>query len=91
MKSALIPSLQVDLDLRRAIEAVLREEESLSTFMEKPLRDQITRCQLQREFVVHGLASRDEARRADEYFPAESVHAELHALLTKASADNTER
>lgn len=91
MKSALIPSLQVDLDLHLAVEAVLREEESLPTFTEQLLEDQMTRCQLQRAFVAHGLASRDEARRTGEYFSVESVHAELHSLLTKASVDNTKK
>lgn len=89
MKSALMLSLPADPELRQAVEAVLREQENLPTFMEQPLRDQVTRWQMQREFAAHGLASGDVARRSGEYFLAESVHAELHGLLTKTSAGNT--
>jgi hypothetical protein len=34
--------------------------------MEQSLRDVVTRLQLQRQLVVRGLASREEARRAGE-------------------------
>lgn len=85
MKSASMPSLRVDPELRQAAEAVLREGESLSSFMEQSLRDQVTRRQLQHEFMARGLASRDEARRTGEYVDAEEVHAELRGMLAKAS------
>jgi predicted transcriptional regulator len=65
--------------LRLTAEAVLREGESLSSFMEQSLHDQVSRRQLQHEFVAHGLASRDEAQQTGEYFDAASVHAELRA------------
>jgi predicted transcriptional regulator len=85
MKSASMPSLRVDPELRQAAEAVLHEGESLSSFMEQSLRDQVTRRQLQHEFVARGLASRDEARRTGEHVDAEEVHAELRGMLAKAS------
>lgn len=91
MKSASMPSLRVDPELRQAAEAVLREGESLSSFMEQSLRDQVTRRQLQHEFVARGLASRDEAQQTGEYFEPSSVHAELRGLLTKASGDKAKR
>ena len=91
MKSASIPSLRVDPELRQAAEAVLREGESLSSFMEQSLRDQVTRRQLQHEFVARGLASRDEARQTGEYYEAESVHAELRGLLTKTMVGKVKR
>ena len=91
MKSASIPSLRVDPELRKAAEAVLREGESLSGFMEQSLRDQVARRQLQREFLARGLASRDEARRTGEYFDAASVHAELRGMLTKSSGSKAKR
>lgn len=86
MKTATLPSLRVEPELRRAAEAVLRKDESLSSFMEQSLRDEVNRRRLQAEFVARGLASRDEARRTGEYFDAEEVHAELHAMLAKAKA-----
>lgn len=91
MKSASIPSLRVDPELRQAAEAVLREGESLSSFMEQSLRDQVTRRQLQHAFVARGLASREEARRTGEYFDAASVHAELRSMLTKSSGGKAKR
>jgi predicted transcriptional regulator len=91
MKSASIPSLRVDPELRQAAESVLHEGESLSSFMELSLRDQVTRRQLQREFVARGLASRDEARRMGEYFEADAVDAELRGMLTKATAGKVKR
>ncbi|MGS0998990.1 YlcI/YnfO family protein [Rhodanobacter sp. UC4451_H18] len=91
MKSASIPSLRVDPELRQAAEAVLREGESLSSFMEQSLRDQVTRRQLQHEFVARGLASRYEAQQTGKYFEAESVHAELRGMLTKASSGKAKR
>jgi predicted transcriptional regulator len=91
MKTASIPSLRVDPELRQAAEAVLREGESLSSFMEQSLRNQVARRQLQREFVARGLASRDEARQTGEYFDAASVHAELRGMLNKRSDSKAKR
>jgi predicted transcriptional regulator len=86
MKTASMPSLRVEPELRQAAEAVLREGESLSSFMEQSLRDEVSRRQLQREFVARGLASREEARRTGEYFEADAVHAELRGMLAKAKS-----
>ena len=91
MKSASIPSLRVDPELRQAAEAVLREGESLSSFMEQSLRDQVTPRQLQHAFVARCLVSRDEAQRTGEYFDAASVHAELRGMLTKSSGGKVKR
>ena len=84
MKTATLPSVRVDPKLRKAAESVLRKGESLSGFMEQSLKDEVARRQQQREFIARGLAARDEARRKREYFDAESVHAELRSMLTKA-------
>lgn len=86
MKTATIPSLRVDPELRRAAETVLRKGESLSSFMEQSLRDEVGRRLMQMEFVARGLASREEARRTGEYFKADAVHAELRKMLAKAKA-----
>jgi hypothetical protein len=81
MKTASLPSLRVDPDLRRAAESVLNEGESLSSLMESSLRSSVIRRQLQRDFVARALASRDQARSTGEYFAAADVHAELEAML----------
>ena len=86
MKNATLPSLRVDPDLRHSVESVLRKGESLSSFMEVSLRDEVNRRRMQAEFIARGIASRDEARHTGEYFEADSVHAELRAMLDKAKA-----
>ena len=86
MKTASIPSLRVDPELRRAAESVLQDGESLSSFVELSLRANIARRQAQREFIARGLASRDEARSTGEYFPAGDVLRELDDMRTDAEA-----
>jgi predicted transcriptional regulator len=90
MKSSTIPSVRVEPELRQAAEDVLREGETLSGFMEESLRAGILRRKTQKEFIERGLASADEARRTGEYFSAESVHAELNAMLARAEKNNSQ-
>jgi predicted transcriptional regulator len=84
MKTKTIPSLRVDPALRSAAESVLRDGESLSSFMEKSLRANIERRQMQKEFLARGLASRDDAKRTGEYVAAEDVLRELDDMLADA-------
>jgi predicted transcriptional regulator len=86
MKTATLPSLRVEPELRRAAEGVLREGESLSSFMEQSLRDEVNRRRMQAEFIARGLAARDEARRTGVYYDADTVHAELRGMLADAKA-----
>ncbi len=86
MKSASIPFLRVNPELRSAAESVLQEGESLSSFVELSLRANIERRRTQSEFIARGLASRDEARRTGEYVPAEDVLHELDDMLIQATA-----
>ena len=83
MKTASIPSLRVAPDLRKAAENVLQEGETISSFVEQSLRANIARRQLQQEFIARGLASRDEAQRTGEYYPAEDVLHELDTMLAR--------
>ncbi|MCH6483926.1 prevent-host-death protein [Pseudoxanthomonas sp. LH2527] len=86
MKTANLPSLRVDPELREAAESVLNKGESLSSFMEQSLRDEVNRRRNRAEFIARGLASRDEAKRTGEYFDADVVHAELRGMLVDAKA-----
>jgi predicted transcriptional regulator len=87
MKTATIPSLRVDPELRAAAESVLHEGETLSGFMEKALRDGIEQRKLQREFVTRGLAGRDEARQSGEYYSADEVLASMRDMLARNEAE----
>lgn len=84
MKTATMPALRVDPELRQAAEAVLHENESLSAFMEAALREGVARRCLQREFVARGLDARDQARRDHAWIDADEVHAELQSMLDTA-------
>ena len=82
MKTANIPSLRVEPELRHAVEDALYDDETLSSFMEKALREQIKRRQLQAEFIARGLASRSKAKRTGEYYDADDVLAGLGNMLS---------
>jgi len=84
MKSATIPPLRVEPELRKAAEDVLHEGESLSSFMEAALRAGIRHRKERQEFIARGLAAKDEALRTGEYYTAETVHDELRAVLARA-------
>lgn len=86
MKTATIPSLRVDPELRQAAESVLQNGESLSSFVEQSLRANIERRRAQQEFLARGLASRDEARRTGEYHAADDVLRELDEMRAEAKA-----
>ncbi len=90
MKTATIPSLRVDPELRAAAESVLKKGETLSAFVENSLRAQINFRQTQAEFIARGLASREEARTTGEYYSADEVHAELRAMLEAKRAERGE-
>jgi predicted transcriptional regulator len=84
MKTATIPSLRVEPELRHAVEKTLYKNETLSNFIEQALREQVKRRQLQDEFISRGLASRDKAKRTDEYYDADDVLDGLNILLSNA-------
>jgi hypothetical protein len=86
MKSATIPSLRVDPELRRAAEELLRDGESLSGFVEQSLREGIERRRLHSEFVARGLYSQDNARQTGRYVSADAVVDRLETMLSKAKA-----
>jgi len=86
MKTSSMPSLRVDPELRHDAESVLREGETLSSFMEQALRSSIQSRRVQKEFIERGLASRDEAKRTGEYFAAEDVLSEMEDMLSQAKA-----
>jgi hypothetical protein len=86
MKSATLPSLRVEPELREAAEGVLQDGESLSGFIETSVRETIERRRTRAEFIARGLLSREEAKRTGVYFGAAKVHAELGQMLLKAKA-----
>jgi predicted transcriptional regulator len=84
MKTATIPSLRVEPELRKAAESVLRNGESLSAFVEQSIRENIAHRQMQAEFIARGLASREQARRDNEYYSPDQLLQELDAMTANA-------
>lgn len=81
MKSATIPPLRVTPDLRQDAESVLRDGESLSSFVEDSLRAQIERRKQQAEFIARGLAARDSAKASGAYASKDDVMKSLQSIL----------
>jgi Arc/MetJ-type ribon-helix-helix transcriptional regulator len=85
MKTASLPSIRVEPELRSELESVLQEGESLSEFVEASVRASVQRRRLQSEFVARGLRSLDEARRTGDYADAGAVLEKLQSKLDAAS------
>ena len=84
MKSALIPQVRVEPELRAELEATLREGESLSEFVEAAVRDAAKRRRTEAEFIARGLVAGDEARRTGVYHSIEELDAQLTGKLEAA-------
>jgi predicted transcriptional regulator len=90
MKSATLPPLRVTPALRAAAESVLREGESLSSFVEDSVRQQIERRRVQQEFIARGLAAGAEAQASGQYASKEEVMATLSGILAQAEGARAE-
>ena len=88
MKTATMPALRVQPELRQAAEDSLRPGETLSAFVEDSLRRNVEFRRTQQEFIARGLASRDAAKKSGEYVSASKVLGKLSAKLRKASSKN---
>jgi predicted transcriptional regulator len=84
LKTAAIPSIRVEPELRAEVESLLAEGETLSQFVEASVRASVERRRIQAAFVARGLRSRDEARRSGEYVDADDVVARLQDRLNVA-------
>jgi predicted transcriptional regulator len=88
MKTATMPALRVQPELRQAAEEILRPGETLSAFVEDSLRRNVAFRRTQQEFIARGLASRDEAKKSGLYFSSEEVLAELDTLIVSAKQNS---
>lgn len=86
MKTATLPPLRVDSELRAAAESVLLKGETLSGFVLDAVRRNIERRTTQREFLERGLTARDAARETGEYVEADEMLARLDATLVRERA-----
>src|SRR5699024_7067157 len=81
VKSATIPPLRVTPELRHAAESVLRDDESLSAFVESSLLKQIKFRKMQKEFIARGLATKEESKEPGKHASKAESLAALDAIL----------
>jgi len=86
MKTASIPSVRVEPELRAEVESLLGEGETMSQFVEASVRASVERRRVQTEFLARGLRSLEDARRTGDYVDAEVVVAKLQRKLDNARA-----
>lgn len=91
MKTATLPSLRVEPALREAAEAVLKEGETLSGFVEASVRAEVELRKQREAFIARGIASLENAKRTGIYYEADEVMAELRGMLDKAKAKSRKR
>jgi len=84
MKSARIPPVRVEPELRAEVEAMLAEGETLSDFVESSIREKVRRRRVHEEFVARGLRSLDGARATGHYVDVEVVLGKLDRKLEAA-------
>lgn len=81
MKTAQLPPVRVEASVREEIEAVLREGESLSAFVETAAVQAARRRKAQEEFLARGRASLAEAKRTGEFYVADKVLEDMRGRL----------
>ena len=84
MKSATLPSLRVEPELREAVEQVLAEGETVSGFIEASVRAQVERRRARAEFLLRGLTALANFERTGLSAPADTVHRKLEDRLARA-------
>ncbi len=84
MKTATIPSVRVEPELRAEVESLLEEGETVSEFVEASVRTAVVRRRNQAEFIARGLRSLKDARRKGDYADADAVVEGLQRKLNAA-------
>ena len=81
MKTAIIPQVRVEPELREDLESVLRQGETLSEFVETTVRNAVEYRRTQAEFHARGEAAWQEYQRTGASVSAAQVTQELRGLL----------
>ncbi|MFG6431980.1 YlcI/YnfO family protein [Roseateles sp. LYH14W] len=81
MKTAILPQVRVEPQLRADLEAVLREGETLSDFLEATVRKAVDYRRMQAEFDARADAAWLRYQQTGAGVPAEEVVAEMRVRL----------
>ncbi len=81
MKSAVIPQIRVEPELRAALESALRPGETLTDFVEATVRSAIAFRRVQTEFHARAQAASEDYHRTGASVPVDDVVQRLQAKL----------
>ena len=81
MKTAVIPQVRVEPELRAELEAVLKQGETLSEFVEASVRNAVEFRRVQTRFHERGEAAWQHYQQTGVSVPADEVLARLQAKL----------
>ena len=84
MKTATLPAIRVEPELREKIESVLEQGETLSSFMESTLRSAVEFRAVQNEFHARG-------KRSQEHFDATGISYSTEEVIEKLRATTQRR
>ncbi len=84
MKTATLPPLRVEPELRKEVERLLAPGESLSTFVEDAIRKSVEVRAADEAFGKRALAAREASRKTGRYFSAATVLRDLKAQTRAA-------
>ena len=91
MKSATLPAVRIEPELRQELEAVLSETETISAFVEQAIRGAVNYRRTQAEFLARGEQAWQDYQQTGQSRPAAEVfdriqnriEARRRELLTK--------
>ena len=81
MKTAVIPQVRVEPELRAELESVLEQGETLTDFVEASVRSAIAFRRVQTEFHARAKAASDEYHRTGVSVPVDAVLNKLQSKL----------
>ena len=81
MKTAILPQVRIEPQLRADVESVLREGETLSEFLEGTVRKAVEQRRIQAEFEARAEAAWVRYQQTGESVPAAEVLAEMRRRL----------
>jgi len=91
MRSATFPPIRVEPEVRAEVEAVLREGESLTQFIEEAVVAAAARRRVQTEFVARGEAAIERWQQAGGGHTVDEVMADLQGRLNDAKKQAAKR
>jgi hypothetical protein len=86
MKTAALPPIRVSPETRHQATALLRDGESLSSFMTEAILQHIDHRTAQNDFLARGLDGMAEARKSEGFVSAKTVLRKLKLRLHRAKA-----